>query len=109
MSNFNEIFRKDTTYDNIKSHKKVGLYPLSKRYIFRKTTRGGGRGGFDPQAFLGLNLYSKSTNWRLLKKYVKTNEKFQSSSQPKLYLKLNSFISIIRVTWRRYEEHLISR
>ena len=26
--NFNEIFRKDVTYDNIKSCKKVGLHPL---------------------------------------------------------------------------------
>ena len=28
-------------YDNIKSHKKTGFHPLSKRYIFRKTTEGG--------------------------------------------------------------------
>ena len=37
MRNVNEIFRKDVTYDNIKSHKKVGSHPLFKRYIFRKT------------------------------------------------------------------------
>ena len=28
------------TYDNIKSHKKPGLQPLSRRYIFGKTTGG---------------------------------------------------------------------
>ena len=38
MSNFNEIFRKDVTYDNIKILKKRGLHPLSRRYIFGKTT-----------------------------------------------------------------------
>ena len=26
------------SYDNIKSHKKTGLHPLSRRYIFGKTT-----------------------------------------------------------------------
>ena len=38
--NFNETFRKDVTYDNIKSHKKPGIQPLSRRYIFGKTTGG---------------------------------------------------------------------
>ena len=36
-----EIFRKDVTYDNIKSHKKAELHSLSIRYIFGKTTGGG--------------------------------------------------------------------
>ena len=40
MRNFKEIFRKDVTYDNIKSHKKPGLNPLSRSYIFGKTTGG---------------------------------------------------------------------
>ena len=31
LRNFNEIFRKDVTYDNIKSHKKARLHPLSRR------------------------------------------------------------------------------
>ena len=35
--NFNKIFRKDVTYGNIKSHKKPGVHPLSRRYIFEKT------------------------------------------------------------------------
>ena len=39
LSNFNEIFGKDVTYDNVKSHKKRGLYPLSRRCSFGKTTR----------------------------------------------------------------------
>ena len=29
MRNLNEVLRKDVTYDNIKSHKKPGLDPLS--------------------------------------------------------------------------------
>ena len=39
MRNFNEIFRKDGTYDNIKSHKKSeeASPSLSRRYIFGKT------------------------------------------------------------------------
>ena len=35
-----EIFRKDVTYDNIKSRKKTGFHPLFKGYIFGKTTGG---------------------------------------------------------------------
>ena len=34
LGNFNEIFRKDVTYDNIKSHKKIGLHSVLIRYIF---------------------------------------------------------------------------
>ena len=40
LRNFNEIFRKDVTYGNIKIHKKSGLHLLSRRYIFGKATRG---------------------------------------------------------------------
>ena len=36
--NFDEIFRKYVTYDNIKSCKKEGLQPLSLKYIFEETT-----------------------------------------------------------------------
>ena len=43
--NFNDIFWKDVTYDNIQSHKKAGLHPLSRKYIFRKTTWKRGIGG----------------------------------------------------------------
>ena len=46
--NFSEIFRKDVTYD-IKSHKKPGLHPLSRRYIFGKTTA--------PQPFKSLGFW----------------------------------------------------
>ena len=45
MRHFNENFRKDVTYDNIKSHTKPGLHPLSRRCIFAKTTKGLGGGG----------------------------------------------------------------
>ena len=40
LRNFNEIFREDVTYHNIKNHKKPGLYPLSKRCIFGKPQKG---------------------------------------------------------------------
>ena len=40
MINFNEIFRKNATYDNIKIHQKSGLLPLSRENNFRKTTGG---------------------------------------------------------------------
>ena len=42
MRNFNEFFRKDVTYDNIKSHGKQGFYPRFRRYVFGKTTGEGG-------------------------------------------------------------------
>ena len=41
LRNFNEIFKKYVTYNNIKSHKKQGFHPLSRRYIFQKTIGGG--------------------------------------------------------------------
>ena len=40
LRNFNVIFRKDVLYNNINIHKKPGLYPLSKKYSFGKTTEG---------------------------------------------------------------------
>ena len=39
LRNFNEIFRKDVTYDNVKSHKKPGFHPLFKK-DFLKNCRG---------------------------------------------------------------------
>ena len=42
LGNFNEIFRKDVAYDNIKNHKKAELHPLSRKHIFGKTPRRGG-------------------------------------------------------------------
>ena len=50
-------------YDNIKSHKKPGFHPLSRRYIFWKTQGEGGRGGVESNwppfpAVLGLNRSS---------------------------------------------------
>ena len=38
LRDFDDIFRKDMVYDNIKNHKKSGLNPLSWRYSFEKTT-----------------------------------------------------------------------
>ena len=46
LSNFNEISRKDVAYDNIKSHKKPGIYPISRRFSLGKTE--GGRVQIDP-------------------------------------------------------------
>ena len=40
MRIFNEIFRKDVTYDNIKSHKKTVVHPFSTKLFFGKTTGG---------------------------------------------------------------------
>ena len=40
MRNFNDIFKKDMTYDNIKSYKKPVLHPLSRKYICEKTSGG---------------------------------------------------------------------
>ena len=40
LRNFNETFRKDVTYDNIKSCKKTGLPILFVRYFFEKPHAG---------------------------------------------------------------------
>ena len=66
LDNFNEILKKDVTFDNINS-KKTGFYPLSRRYIFQETTRGGGGGvNWPPSpAVLGLKntlFFSLSLN-----------------------------------------------
>ena len=46
MRNVNTIFRKNVSYDNIKSHKKSGLYPFSSKY----------RGGqIDPPSLFRVN------------------------------------------------------
>ena len=39
LRNFNDIFRENVTYHNIKNHKKP-VYPLSKRCIFGKPQKG---------------------------------------------------------------------
>ena len=44
LRNSNEIFRKDVTYDNIKSHKRADLHPFSKKHIFGRTASGKRRG-----------------------------------------------------------------
>ena len=36
LSSFNKTFKKGVPYDNIKSHKKTGLYPFSKNHSFEK-------------------------------------------------------------------------
>ena len=39
-----KFLRKVVTYNNIKSHKKPGLYPLCRRHVFGKTTGFEGEG-----------------------------------------------------------------
>ena len=39
--NSNEGFRKDVSYNHIKSQKKQGFYPLSRKYRIGRTMRGG--------------------------------------------------------------------
>ena len=36
LRNFNEIFRKSVAYNNIKSHKKAGLYPPLENTVYEK-------------------------------------------------------------------------
>ena len=48
MSNFNEIFSEDVTYDNIKSHKERGFHPLFRRH----TAKNHRWGQIDPPVFL---------------------------------------------------------
>ena len=40
VKNFNEIFIKNVSYDNIKSHKNSRFYPLSRIQSFGNTTGG---------------------------------------------------------------------
>ena len=48
--NSNDVFKKDVTCDNVKSHKKAGLHPLSslEKNTFLEKGQGWGRGQFDP-------------------------------------------------------------
>ena len=50
LINFIEIFRKNETFDHIKSHKRTGFQPLSRKQYFGKTREG----QFDTPAFSGL-------------------------------------------------------
>ena len=45
LRNFSDIFRKNVSYDNIKSQKKSSPHPLSRKYICGKTT---GENQIDP-------------------------------------------------------------
>ena len=40
LRNFNKIFRKDVTYNNMRSQNKLRLYSLFRQYNFQKTTNG---------------------------------------------------------------------
>ena len=51
--NFNENFRKDVTYENIKTCKKPELQSLSRKDGFEKITRAG---QIDPSAFDALEI-----------------------------------------------------
>ena len=56
LRNFKELSRKNVFYKNIKIHKKTGLSPLSRKYSFRKTTRGRGV-KFTPRRFYFFLYY----------------------------------------------------
>ena len=47
LRNFNDIFRKDVAYDNIKSDKKLAFSPLSREATFLKKPQQGGK--IDPR------------------------------------------------------------
>ena len=54
LKKFNENFRRDVTYNNMKSHKKARFHPNFRIYIFGKTT-GWGVKLPHPPAFLWLS------------------------------------------------------
>ena len=66
MINFTEIFRKDVTYDNIKSHKKPGLHALSRKCISGKTTGEGGGSSWPPSLLKVKDLSCSLLVWLLL-------------------------------------------
>ena len=39
LTKFNEIFRKDVAYDNIKNHKQTWSQPLYRKHIFAKSQK----------------------------------------------------------------------
>ena len=56
MMNFNESLSKKVAYNNIKSHQKSGLHPLSRKHDFEKWQELGGQ--MDPSVFLRLTPIS---------------------------------------------------
>ena len=63
MMNFYQIFRKNLSYDNIKSHQKSGLHALSRKHNFGKIT--GRECQIDPTTFVGLERTFNTTDRRL--------------------------------------------
>ena len=55
--NFNESLSKNVAYNNIKSHQKSGLHPLSRKHDFGKMTGIGGSNG--PFSLFTVNTYLK--------------------------------------------------
>ena len=72
LRDFNEIFRKDVTYDNVKSYKKVALHPVSKRCIFGKATGG----NQTTQTFYKKTWISTKTNYLALPMFLLTSLKY---------------------------------
>ena len=69
LRNFNEIFRKDLTYDNNKSHKKQG-FPLSLEDTFFEKPQGVGGGGVTfttPVLFVIASQHSNNISIKNLK------------------------------------------
>ena len=62
MRNFSDVFGENVAYDNIKSHKKTGFHPLSRKKHFWKNHRGGGkltRQPFWGNACKSLTIFAK--------------------------------------------------
>ena len=58
MRNFNETFRKDVNYDNIKIPKKQGFKVSSEAAFFKKPLGA----QIDAPAFLGLTIFNNFKN-----------------------------------------------
>ena len=74
MRNYNEIFRKDVTYDNTKSHEKPGIYHFCEKFILGKTTNEGLNWPPPlPSTLLGLRISAKICIGKVLNKVGQNN------------------------------------
>ena len=78
LKNFNEIFRKDVTYDTNKNHKETGFHLFFWRCIFGNTTRKGGGGGWANWG-QAPSLFKVKSAWTVLS--LPTSKLFTSVSR----------------------------
>ena len=69
MMNFDEIFRKNVAYDNIKNHRNSGLQPFSRKQDIGKTT--GWSLQTDPSAVSGLRILIGKTHLHIKLKHLR--------------------------------------